>query len=294
MFKKATKKFARIRMGIAGIPGSGKTYSSLKMACGIGKRVVVIDTERGSASKYSDIFDFDVHELDNYDPENYITAIKEAEKAGYDFLVIDSLSHAWVGEGGALDQVDKEAKKSKSGNTFYAWKSITPLQNKLIGAILGSNMHIIATMRQKKEYVVQGDGQGKSAPKCVGMAPIQRDDVEYEFDIFCEMDSENNLIIRKTRVPLLSGKVFPEPGENVIGIIKQWLSSDNEAASSDVIIDLEKAKELGALLKNKGVTPEEARAICKEQFGKSSSKELTLSEFEKLKTMLQEDHGKSE
>ena len=96
-FKKATKSQAKLRMAITGPSGSGKTYSALSIAAPLG-HAAVIDTECGSASKYADLFDFDVLELSEYHPRNYIEAIKAACAAGYDVLIIDSLSHAWSGQ----------------------------------------------------------------------------------------------------------------------------------------------------------------------------------------------------
>ena len=33
----------------------------------------------------------------------------------------------------------------------------------------------------------------------VGLAPVQRDGLEYEFDLVCSMDEENDLLVDKTR-----------------------------------------------------------------------------------------------
>lgn len=228
-FQKATKKQAKARIGIIGPSGSGKTYTALRLATAIGKKVALIDTEHGSASKYADKFDFDVMELFDYHPQNYINGIKEAEAAGYDVLVIDSLSHAWAGTGGILDIVDTITVKSKSGNAFTTgWREATPIHNNLIDTILGAKLHIIATMRSKTEYVLEDDGKGGKRPRKVGMAPVQRDGMEYEFDIVGDMDQEHNFIISKTRCDLLDGKVFNKPGEDLAAIILQWLSDGEE------------------------------------------------------------------
>ena len=59
-FKKATKEQAKLRLALFGVSGSGKTYTALRIATGLGGKIAVIDTERNSACKYSDRFDFDV------------------------------------------------------------------------------------------------------------------------------------------------------------------------------------------------------------------------------------------
>src|SRR5690242_19965331 len=109
-------------MALVGPSGSGKTYTALKIATNLvpSGKVALIDTERGSASKYAKLFKFDVLELRNYHPEAYIKAIKAAADNGYDVLIIDSLSHAWNGDGGVLSIVDKK------GGRFDAWKDVTP------------------------------------------------------------------------------------------------------------------------------------------------------------------------
>ena len=50
-------------------------------------------------------------------PGGYIAAIRAAESAGYDVLIIDSLSHGWVGEGGVLDMHDRATSASNSAVT---------------------------------------------------------------------------------------------------------------------------------------------------------------------------------
>jgi hypothetical protein len=83
-----------------GISGGGKTYSALSIASHLGKSIAHIDTEHGSASKYADLFTFDTCELTSFHPQNYIDAINAAS-GSYDVLIIDSLSHAWMGKDGA-------------------------------------------------------------------------------------------------------------------------------------------------------------------------------------------------
>jgi len=229
MFQKAQKKKAKLRMAIAGPSGSGKTYTALAVATNMGKRVAVLDTEHGSASKYADIFDFDVLEMEApFHPDRFVKAIKMAEDSGYDVLVIDSLSHAWSGSGGLLEIVDEIAKRMRTKNSFAAWKDATPIQNRLVEALLAAKLHIISTMRSKQEYVLDEDERGRRVPKKVGMAPVQRDGFEYEFDIFIDMDMENNAIVQKTRCPALTGKVFKKPGADLASIIKEWLSDGTD------------------------------------------------------------------
>ena len=226
MFSKATRTKLHGRIALCGPPGSGKTYTALMFAkalAGDDGHVAVIDTERRSASKYAgDVADFDVCELSHFDPRQYVKAIRAAGEAGYRVLVIDSLSHAWTGEGGALSLVDKEAAKSKSRNTFAAWRHVTPLHNALVDAILQFPGHVIATLRTKVEYVIEKDSRGRSMPRKVGMAPVQRDGVEYEFDLVAEMDNAR-LVVTKSRCSSLHDAVIDRPGEDFARTFLMWL-----------------------------------------------------------------------
>jgi len=229
-FQKAVKEQSKGRMGIIGPSGCGKTFTMLTLMQAMaelagGGKIAVIDTEHGSASKYADLFDFDTLILDSYHPQNYIDAIKVAGDAGYTFLGIDSLSHAWAGTDGALELVDRAAARSKSGNSYAAWREVTPLHNKLIEAILGSSCHVIATMRAKTEYVQEKNENGKTTIKKVGLAPIQRDGMEYEFDVTADMDLDHNFIVSKTRCSALDGAVIRKPDRELAATWYQWLTS---------------------------------------------------------------------
>lgn len=227
-FTKATKAKAKARIGLVGPSGSGKTYSALAIAQGFGGKVALIDTEHGSASKYAGEFEFDTLHLDTFSPDTYCQAIQAAEQAGYDVLIIDSLSHAWSGKDGALEQVDKAAARSRSGNSFAAWRDVTPMHNRMIEAIVGSGLHIIATMRAKTDYIMEQGKNGKMSPRKVGLAPVQRDGMEYEFDVIGDLDLDHNLIVTKTRCSDLDNAVIAKPDSELGETIKTWLSDGIE------------------------------------------------------------------
>lgn len=214
MFKKATKFEIKIRLALSGASGSGKTFSALSIASYLGNSIALIDTEHGSASRYADKFQFDVCELDNHHPSKYIEAIQAAEGAGYEVIIIDSLSHAWFSE------------LELAGKGFDGWKNVRPLERKLIDAMVGSKAHVIATMRSKTEYVMEDytarDGKTKTAPKKIGTAPVQSSGIEYEFDVAGEMNHEHILTISKSRCSELTDRTFLNPGREVAKILKDW------------------------------------------------------------------------
>lgn len=228
-FKKATKEQAKLRLALIGLAGSGKTYSALSVATHLvpGGKIAVIDTERGSASLYADRFSFDVLDLDRHGPENYCEAIEAAEQAGYDVIVIDSLSHAWAGKDGALEQVDKIAKREGKANNFTAWRDVTPKHNRLVDTMLSCKSHLIATIRSKMEYVLEKDEKtGKSVPRKVGLAPIQRDGLDYEFTVVGDMNLSHELIVSKSRCSAIGvGDIIDKPGEKMARVLREWLGS---------------------------------------------------------------------
>jgi len=223
MFKKAERKRAKLRLALMGPSGSGKTYSALQLAKGMRGKIAMIDTERGSGELYSSLCDYDTLQLaPPFDPKNYIEAIKAAEDAGYEILIIDSLSHAWSGEGGILDIHDKVSKSVR--NSFAAWREVTPAHNALVDAILASPCHIIVTLRTKTAYEVQNDN-GKAKVAKVGLAPVQRDGIEYEFTVVLDLSIDGHVATStKDRTGLFDGRYFtPSIGTGMS--LANWLDS---------------------------------------------------------------------
>lgn len=227
-FRRATKAAAKLRAALFGPSGAGKTFSSLRIATGLadGKPIAFIDTERGSASKYSDHFEFDVLELDDKSIDGYVDAINMAAAEGYAVLIIDSLSHAWQQ---LLEEIDKLAKAKYRGNTWSAWSEGTPLQRRLVDAILGFPGHVLATMRSKTEWQTSSDGSGKTRPVRVGLAPEQGKGVEYEFDLLLEISTEHIANVIKDRTGKFQDKLIDKPGEMFGTMLAEWLSDGGVA-----------------------------------------------------------------
>jgi len=228
-FKKATKAAAKLRAAVFGPSGAGKTFSSLRMATGLGGPIAVIDTERGSASKYSDRFSFDVLELEDQTVQGYVDAIRLAADGGYAVLVIDSLSHGWQT---LLEEVEKLAKAKYRGNTWSAWSEGTPLQRKLVQAILTFPGHVIATMRSKTEWTTV-DNNGRKTPQRVGLAPEQGKGVEYEFDLLVEISTEHVANVIKDRTGKFQDKLIDKPGEDFGKQLAAWLADGVPAVVPD-------------------------------------------------------------
>lgn len=229
-FVPAKKVKTFLRLGIVGPAGSGKTYSALAIARAMfpNGKIALIDTEAGSASLYGDIFNFETMVLADFHPRNYVDGIKLAYRDGFDVVVADSLTHAWAGSGGLLEMHDIATKRSKSGNSWTAWRDVTPVHNELVDTMLQTPIHLIATMRTKVEYA-QVEEDGKTKIKKMGTSPIQREGMDYEFGVIIEMDLDNVGWVIKSRCPALTGKNFKEPGAQVAKILKNWLDSGEDA-----------------------------------------------------------------
>jgi hypothetical protein len=246
--KRATKEKMNALIGVMGTSGSGKTYSSLRIAAGLmmegwkdglavgPSEILVIDTEDRSASLFSDEFEFDTIQLGPpYNPARFVQALHMARDAGiYGAVIIDSLSHSWIGKGGSLALVDHERAQSASGNSHFAWRKVTPLYRNLFEEIriARKHFHVIATMRAKAAYAYEEqikNGQKKIVPIKIGLGPEIRSGSEYTFDVIMKMDMTHSGFVEKSRCHDLDGKTFPKPGNEFASILWQWLNSGSTA-----------------------------------------------------------------
>ena len=217
-FKKATKEQAKLRLALFGVSGSGKTYTALRIATGLGGKIAVIDTERNSACKYSDRFDFDVCNATKPSIENLKMFIEEAKN--YDVLIIDSMTHAWLE---LLQEVERVAKTKFGGNTWSAWSEGTPKQMSLINALLDFPGHIIATMRVETNWTTVTNDKGKVVPVRVGEAPKQGKGIEYEFDMLMQISPEHDALVLKDRTGKYQDEVIALPDEKFGEELANWL-----------------------------------------------------------------------
>lgn len=192
IFSPATRKKAKLRLALTGVSGAGKTLGALLVAYGMTrdwKKVALIDTEHERALFYANKKEFGIGEflwaslIPPYSPERYkaFVAAAESEVGPDGVVIVDSFSHAWNNEGGVLDIKDKIAERPGK-NSYTAWNEAGREQSNLVNTILSANCHMIITMRSKMDYIMQENERGKMTPVKVGLAPVQRDDTEYEFD----------------------------------------------------------------------------------------------------------------
>ncbi len=279
LFHKAEKKRAKLRLAITGTSGSGKTYGALLVAFGLGGKIALIDTENGSGDLYSSLGDYDVGSITApYTVQKYISAIHEAEQSGYEVIIIDSLSHAWSGEGGLLDMHGAFSASGK-GNSYTAWRQVTPLHNKLIEAMLSSPCHVIATMRSKTDYIQVENERGKTEIKKVGLAPVQRDGMDYEFGTVFDIGINHSVTVSKDRTGLFDSQVFMIT-RNTGKILRDWLNSG---------YDPKRIKDIfNRYVVHYDGDQEAAKSAIREIIGDTPSNQLTEAQLEALEKKLGE------
>jgi len=192
---------------------SGKTLSSLYLANGViqsirncseadaYKHIVLIDTEFGRGALYNKIGLYNYLKIEPpYFTEKLNAIIQELNTMPeVDVIIVDSLTHFWVKEGGILDQ--KAAKDKEGGNSYTNWLDYTAKFNKMLDVILNSGKHILTTARAKSDTALVTNDKGKQAPRSYGLKPELRDNVEYDFDIVFNVDKTTHSLIVDKGVP---------------------------------------------------------------------------------------------
>jgi ribosomal silencing factor RsfS len=234
--RKARRSATKLRLLLTSPSGGGKTYGALLLAKGLGGKTVVIDTEEGSSDLYDTLHDFDVIDLrPPFSPERYIEAITAAENAGYEVIIVDSVTHCWSGAGGCLEILEDVAKAQFRGNTWSAFSVITPRWRAFVDKLLRSPAHVICTGRSKTE-TAQVDDHGKKKVAKLGMKLEARDGLEFEFTCVLDLIHDGHYAtVSKDRTGLFAGDPKPittETGKR----LAEWLAGGH-AVDVEVIDD---------------------------------------------------------
>lgn len=235
--KKAKREKLKVPIMITGASGSGKTVSALLMAKGIiekmfpdlsdqeqWEKIGVIDTEHKRSLLYAGstvagVFIGEFLHLDFEPPftvDNYIKAFNMMKDSGVEVVIIDSISHAWSGEGGILEQVEM-LSKGKPNMKMVAWARVAPLEKQFMKLVTGNSVYVIATARSKQAYDMSKDDKGKTVVEKVGLKPDQKDVLEYEFAIALRLDQDHNAEATKDNSNMfnLPFSVTPEVGHKI-------------------------------------------------------------------------------
>jgi hypothetical protein len=301
---KAKREKLHSAIAIIGASGSGKTLSALFVAYGMMKekypdesedfiwsKIGLADTEHKRALIYAEMeregvnigefihVDFDAP----YSPARYKQAVKVLKEQGAEVIIIDSLSHAWEGEGGLLDM------QQKAGGTFQAWNKIKPDIQDFIRTLTQSNIHVIGTMRTKIDYVMEQSELGKTNIKKVGLKPIMKDDLEYEFQIVFQVDEEHNAKATKDNSGLFEtrpSKLNAEDGAKIFNWLEKGLDVQAE--------EREAKQRIAASVRElqKEANSDELNAYIEELEGKAnrSIENMPMDFLEKAKMLIEKKH----
>ena len=227
LFQKAQRRKAKLRLALCSPSGGGKSHSALLIASGITSgNIFVIDTEKGSAlleQGKPGIPDFHHAELiAPFSPTRYCEYINTAVEEGAACIIVDSLSHAWAGTGGILDEKDRITMADQKGNSWAAWREVTPEHNRLVDTLIQCPAHLIVTMRTKTAWDVVMDENGKKKPVKLGLKPEQREGLEYEFTVVMDLCQNHFATVSKDRTSLMDGKHFIPSKDTGLQLI-EWL-----------------------------------------------------------------------
>ena len=231
----AQRQNVKIKMGLQSPSGGGKSYSALLLAYGITNdwsKIAIIDTENHSSELYSHLGAYNVLNVEApFSPERYEQAINICLKAQMEVIIIDSITHEW--------EYILEEHSKLAGNSYTNWSKFTPRHQQFINTILQADAHFICTIRTKQDYVLQ-EKNGKQIPEKVGLKPVQRDGIDYEFTLVFDIDIKHNAIATKDRTGLFVNKpdmrlsvLSSEIGQQIVN----WCQLPPHSSFSDGNID---------------------------------------------------------
>lgn len=286
--KRAQRKRAKLKLGISSPSGGGKTLGSLLIAYGLMKeeypnlsekklweKIAIVDSENGSGELYvgAEIKNLKIGEYgaitltEPFTAEKYIQAMDVCIDAGMEVIILDSTTHLWAGAGGLLAQHGNIAKRT--GNSWAAWRDVTPMHNQFVEKMLQSNVHIIATMRSKTKFVQEKGDDNRTTVRKIGLNPIQKDGMEYEFTTFFEIDAEHNAFGSKDRTGLFDQQYFvitPKTGRTLMS----WLNGGTTAKAKVIAVSKATPKEALATMQ------QEVVELCQGLGGSKNEKLMTL------------------
>jgi hypothetical protein len=197
-FRYASLTSAKPLIGLYAESGRGKTYSALLLARGFAGpdgKIAMIETERGRGEAYVDMIEggYDVCPLHApFSPKAYGEAIKAAETAGYDALIIDSASHEWEGEGGVLSMASDNQAGGKKGVLVWQQPKIAH-QREFVGKLMQTPISLVIVCMRAKYPMKEGrDANGKKGwIRSEVLEPKQSEDFLYEMFVHGWIDEEH-------------------------------------------------------------------------------------------------------
>jgi hypothetical protein len=289
--RQAQRSMAFLKLGVSAPSGGGKTLGALLIAYGLMKaqypnltdaerwaKIAIIDSENGSGELYVgssfnkvNIGVYNAITLSApFEAEKYTDALDMCQDAGIEVTIIDSLTHLWAGEGGLLELQNTISKRT--GNSWTAWREISPQLTKFIDKMLQSPMHIIVTMRAKQEYAQEKDSEGRSKVKKLGLEPVMRQGIDYEFTTFFEIDSSHDAYGAKDRTSIFDTKTFkitPDVGEKLMAWLKSGVTTEHVVVATQKPVPANRPAAVASV-------KDEIVGLCVELGGQSNADLMTI------------------
>lgn len=228
-FQRAQRTVVKLKVLITGPSGAGKTLGALMFADGLASgKIAVLDSENDRASYYADHVNFDVLSLPDAQPRTYMTAMQAAVEAGYQVVILDSISHAWQN---VLDRKTDFERANPKSNSYVNWKLFGAEWDGFIRAMLELPIHVIATARSKQDYE-QTEVDGKKKVIKLGLAPQIREGTDFEFALHFDVNEEHKVQVRKDNTFLFGDErtVWDLTNGSLVKPLVQWLASAKPVA----------------------------------------------------------------
>lgn len=247
-----------------GASGAGKTLSALKTAKGFmdakygdsisedekWKKVGVIDTEHERSKIYANNSNHGIGAFSHldfqkpYNLDRFDDAVIALKKHGCEVIIVDSISHFWEGEGGILDL------QQSYGGTFQAWRDTNPHYANFVSLVTGERhgIDMLNCMRSKQSYEVSTNETGKLKVEKIGLKPVQRDSLEYEFHITFQIDMNHQAVTVKDNSELF--KDIPRVIDSEVGEkIYKWLKEGVDVHAEERAKKEEEDKQKESIIK---------------------------------------------
>ena len=88
------------------------------------------------------------------------------------------------------------------------------------------------------DYILETNDKGKQVPKKVGLAPIMRDGVEYEFTTVLDLDMHHQALVSKDRTGLFGDELFlitEETGERFMKWLDHRVKEKKDFLEAEII-----------------------------------------------------------
>lgn len=200
MFEATDAKRERVPLliGLMGPSGGGKTYSALRIARGIqkvvGGEIYGVDTEARRMLSYADEFRFKhVDFKPPFGSLDYLEAVRWCVAQGAKTIIVDSMTHEHIGQGGYLETAEATVKRIARTDTpsfeqikklgMLGWADAGPKRQRMVEGIkqLGANM--IFCFRAKEKVKPAPQGAANRDPIHQGFMPLAGDDLLFEMTV---------------------------------------------------------------------------------------------------------------